>query len=538
VMELDMKQTGIVLLLLCVAVAGWTETITEVKPVNLKQSTGIYIRKGEPVSIEASGKWSLWDKYTLTGPEGHPFTANEYGNWGVLLGQIGSGETFVIGNGIEKTSEDEGLLYLFPNKGKFLIENQSGSLEVFIDGGTSLDDFITTIENQATKFTFDPMEGSLQTNLYIDEGDELTIYAFGSWTMWNGVYPEVNAEGHEFMAEGVPWGKLYGGIGSSFSQYVEIFPAGEITTFTASKSGLLSLFPYISNYVAVKKGSLDVYIIGGRQANTSDIERIDTAVRKNAESVALNRINELRRASELPELEINPFLSQSAYNHAKYMVVNDSFSRNQEEGNPEFTGRTLEERLKKVGYEGKARQMFCQTESPVFAVELFYNTVYHRLRLLNPDLRYFGYGGFKSTDQSIHVFDFGYAEEGSTEWEKVMYPPNGTPEVKVEWDGNESPDPFPVGTVKPLGSPVTLMLKEQIQKVTRAELVNDQGSLVNSYIITPDTDLNNKSFNAVIIVPKEILDDNTNYNVTIAAEVGPDRVPKEYTWSFTTEIKM
>jgi len=117
-----MKRLGI-LFFMFFSFVVFGQTRIEVQPVNIKQSTGLYFKKGEKIVLTAEGRWSLWDRYTqMATADGHPFRANDFGNWGILLGQVGSGEVFIVGSKRELESNAEGILYLFPNKGHFLIE--------------------------------------------------------------------------------------------------------------------------------------------------------------------------------------------------------------------------------------------------------------------------------------------------------------------------------------------------------------------------------------------------------------------------------
>jgi|GEM_PF-1210170 len=526
----------IIFLILFSASLHSMEVVT-VYPIDKIQPTGIYVRKGDRLKITVTGKWSLWDKYDLVGGEGHQFSANEYGNWGALLGKIGSSEIFVIGKGTEIQSNYEGVLYLFPNKGKYKIENQTGNLNVSIEGGIELDKFKKQLEYKALKFIFNSKDKFFPTNIYVKKGETIEIYAFGQWTMWENTYQLTSAEGHNFVADGENWGKLYGAIGSSTGQYFEYFSIGEKIDYKATETGLLSLYPYLDEYQASPNGELEIYIIGGKNADENTIKSVDEMVRVKTEQIALNKINEYRRMSGLRLLEIKKEFSKTAFNHAKYMVLNNTFDRDEKEGKLNFTGRTLEERLKQEGFEGKSREMFCQTEYVLNAINLFADTVYHRLRLLNPDLKYLGYGSYKSTDKTIHVFDFGYIEdnEEKQEWEKIIYPANESTDVKTSWEGNESPDPFPTGTSKPLGYPISIMFRNELKQVVEAVLTDEKGKSVSCFIISPETDLNNKKMNAIILVPKKTLEYNTRYTVNIKVILGKKEEEKSYAWTFVTE---
>lgn len=522
----------------------------DIFPVGKKQSTGIYVKKGDKINITATGKWSLWNKYVLTGPEGHPVKANEYGNWGILLGKIGGGEIFVVSNQKDLTSDTDGILYLFPNKGKFLIEKESGSIRASINGGIKIEDLVSSLSTTSKKIVFDPKQGVLNTNLFFNEGENIEIYAFGTWNMWDGVYKETNAEGHifEFNPENIPWGKLYGGLGSSYSQLNETFSIGEKVSYTTRESGILSLYPYLSNYESVVSGMMDIYIIGGREATEENKKSIDEKIKNSSSTIALTRLNEYRNLLKLPLLESHPILSQTAFDHSKYIVLNGSFLSNEEEGKINFTGVTFQDRLNKADYKGRAREMFCQIESVTGSVDLFFDSVYHRLRLMDPDLKYLGYGSFKGKDTSIHVYDFGYRpdSEKEFEWDAICYPIADSKDNKVSWDGTENPSPFPVEekktddgkkTEKDLyGFPITLLLKELIASVSQAELIDKDGKVVDCFVITPDTDINNKQINAVVLVPKKSLLNESKYTVNVTVKYSTSG-EKSYNWSFETAKK-
>ncbi|HOJ64048.1 MAG TPA: CAP domain-containing protein [Spirochaetota bacterium] len=514
----------------------FAEINVQVFPINKQQSSGVYVRKGESIKIEVKGEWSLWDKYKPVGGEGHPFNANEFGNWGVLLGRIGNGDIFVVGKGTEIKSNNDGILYLFPNKGKYLIENPSGSLNVTIIGGITVEEWINSLLSRGKKIEFDPKNGFLNTKLYIKEGTTLEIYAIGYWTMWDGVYPEVNAEGHEFIANGIPWGKLIGGIGASYGVNNYTFSIGEKNIIKIEKAGLLTLYPHISNYVAVKNGKMDIYIIGGNEATEEEIQKIDNEVRKEIEIKMIDRLNSYRKALGLPDLVINESLSNCAFGHAKYLAINKLFTRDQEQGKPGFTGITFEERLKNSGFIGKAREMFCQTDLSDDPLNLFFNSVYQRLRLMNPEINSVGYGSYRVDDDIIHVFNFGYIGENDTpvQWDVIKYPNDNATNVNPVWNGIENPDPLPKGTAKPVGIPVSILFKEQIKNVVKAELKDPEGKVIDSILIYPGNDINNKQINSVTIIPKMMLNKFTKYTVYVEVELGASGEKKTFSWSFET----
>ncbi len=531
-----MRKYLLLLFVITSAVIVTAQTTVNIQPANIKQSTGVYVMPGEQITIKSEGRWSLWDKYTPATADGHPFRANDFGNWGVLLGQIGSGEIFVVGVNKTITSTNEGILYLFPNKGNFLIENPSGQLSVSITGGRELALYINSIKNRATQYTYKPADGILVTQVYVRAGESIEIFATGSWTMWEGTYPMVNAEGHEFVADGVEWGKLFGGVGSSEGIMIETFRVGEKCVFTPTKSGILSFYPYINNYVSSRNGSMDIYILGGTQVTNELKVQADNGVLADLNSRVAARISAFRQAAGLSPVEISLPLSQSALDHAKYMILNGVFERNQVEGNPGYTGATPEERAAARGFNDRVREIFCQTEDIERAVDIFIDSVYHRVRLLDPNIKYIGYGSFNDQNQKKHVFVLGYASSDiELTQDYILYPVADSTSVPSSWSGLENPDPLPNGAMKPTGYPISITYKNQLIRVTKSELKDSAGRVVPVFLITPDTDINGKNTNSVFIIPRTPLRSGEIYTAVVEAvcRVGDTESPISTTWSFT-----
>ncbi|MBN2545408.1 MAG: hypothetical protein JXB50_06405, partial [Spirochaetes bacterium] len=218
-----MKYLLLTFLMLFTNLYSFSLKTINIYPNSIKQNSGLYVKKGEILEISVNGKWSLHEKYNQVTGEGHSvFKVNEYGNWGSLLGKIGNTDIFIVGNGTQIVSKGEGVLYLFPNKDNYKIFNPSGFLAVSVNGGMDLALFKSELEKISSKFIYDTKEDYLTTDLFVNKGDELKIYAFEYWTMWNNFYPEVTAEGHSYMINSVNFGKLFAGIGSSFADFLEV----------------------------------------------------------------------------------------------------------------------------------------------------------------------------------------------------------------------------------------------------------------------------------------------------------------------------
>lgn len=94
------------------------------------KNSGVLVRKGMKYKISASGNWSLGPICGVTGPDGVGNSAicgGEYvrGSGSLLIGKIGEeGVPFAIGNGIQLTADEEGVLFF----------NVNGGLKVFCSG--------------------------------------------------------------------------------------------------------------------------------------------------------------------------------------------------------------------------------------------------------------------------------------------------------------------------------------------------------------------------------------------------------------------
>jgi len=148
-----------------------------------------------------------------------------------------------------------------------------------------------------------------------------------------------------------------------------------------------------------------------------------------------------------------------------------------------------------------------------------------------------GYGSYKTGEKTIHVFDLGYAKEGEVKgnWEKIMFPNDNSSNNKLEWSGLENPDPLPAGTIKPLGFPISILLYEQISKVISTQVTNAKGEEIDCFVINPENDINNKQFNAIILVPKKVLIPESKYTVMVKVKLGSSNTERSYSWNFVTQ---
>jgi len=111
-------------------------TIVKVYADRAWTDTGIHIQSGDFLTIEyLAGRWSPWpgDSYDAIGSGGDPFcrcNALNGVSHAALLGRIGDGETYFIGNQFHHRMGEGGRLYLGINDVD--LQDNSGSLQVEI----------------------------------------------------------------------------------------------------------------------------------------------------------------------------------------------------------------------------------------------------------------------------------------------------------------------------------------------------------------------------------------------------------------------
>jgi hypothetical protein len=105
-------------------------------------STGINVRSGATIQIEAQGQWNPWTGSVQDmGPDGvsdrgEDDTPCPSANWGSLVGRVGDGPYFPIGSGTLVTSSQGGELKLGINDDfhSRAVGDNTGNLEVAISG--------------------------------------------------------------------------------------------------------------------------------------------------------------------------------------------------------------------------------------------------------------------------------------------------------------------------------------------------------------------------------------------------------------------
>lgn len=244
----------------------------------------------------------------------------------------------------------------------------------------------------------------------------------------------------------------------------------------------------------------------------------------------LDRINYFRALAGLAPLPANAALMQSTRNHADYYVLNGGGAHTESPGMPGFTGASIHDRAVAAGY---ARYSWVDEDvafntDEVGNVDLFVETVFHRLPLLHPSAIAIGYATASGNGRSIMVIDVGLDQNYDPGVDlPVVYPGSGQTDVPRLWYAYESPDPVP-GVPNPVGSPLTVsFLIGQSVEWGAVTLVSAAGTAVD--VILAEGPTWRKSLG---IVPRTPMEPGTTYTATVTGTV--DGGAFSYSWSFST----
>lgn len=253
----------------------------------------------------------------------------------------------------------------------------------------------------------------------------------------------------------------------------------------------------------------------------------------------LTYANSYRKRFGLQSFLLNDSLNSAAMSHANYMALNKKVTHVEYAAEPGYTGSKVSNRAAAFGYSNGnvAENVTGDIKDYKEAIDYLIDAPYHRISWLNPSYKYLGYG----QKDAYQVFNFG----GSTlaEDRLVTYPVNNEHNVKVSWDGNETPNPLRFyETDKEVGYPITIsyfsnktISKWTIQKVT---LLDSSGGALNTYINTPTKDEN--LTDSIIVTPIEKLKYDSRYSVSIKGTIDfTDSTSKTInkTWNFYTMKK-
>jgi hypothetical protein len=259
-----------------------------------------------------------------------------------------------------------------------------------------------------------------------------------------------------------------------------------------------------------------------------------------AEIAALNVVNDLREAAGAPCVTLDLTISKAASAHCAYYAMNRDTRPEctvnphyQVAGCPGFTGTTPVERMRAAGFSASGGgEVMAFLNDPVRSVQMWVDSVWHRIPILDPATSVLGYGSADECD----TIDFGPAMR-SDGLGLVAYPYAGQIGVTTVFDGrNEGPMPPAPTTGWPSANPISLY-GQQLEVTEHLLFIDGDPTPIEHTWLDPKSpilpvDQQRLLRNVVFMYANQPYLPNTTYRVKIAGTYAGGMLAKD--WTFTT----
>ena len=249
---------------------------------------------------------------------------------------------------------------------------------------------------------------------------------------------------------------------------------------------------------------------------------------------AYDLVNSFRQKVSLPALQPDRSLSVAAQAHAYYVLFNwgdPSLAgvgiHAEDPKLPGFRGQNSAERDRHFGYAGfQSAEVLNHTGTSAAAVEVWIDSVYHRLPLLGRESSGFGYGEAQVGTLAVNVMDFGVGAAESAD--PIVFPYQDQAGVPAGFVGNEVPDPAPNARY-PVGYPITIAAGGADSLSIASASVTPAGGAAVPLIIDQPGKLDLDQ-NEAAILPQSPLLAGTVYTVKVRGQL--DGRPWSDSWTF------
>ncbi|HEX6547583.1 MAG TPA: CAP domain-containing protein [Candidatus Dormibacteraeota bacterium] len=255
-----------------------------------------------------------------------------------------------------------------------------------------------------------------------------------------------------------------------------------------------------------------------------------------ARKAVVDTVNADRQRAGVPALKADTSLDTASEAHAWYVAFNfgaDTLSGlgiHQESASlPGYTGAGPLARDRAAGFQGnRGSEVINHVFTPVAAIGVWIDSVYHRFPLLSPETQVAGYGEATLGPLSVSVMDLGLGPAASTP--PVVYPAAGQTGVPVGFIGGEIPNPVPSGAQLPVGYPITVQTGNGSNlQVSSIKVTDPDGKDVAAYVLNPGKEVDTGE---VAVLPQQPLKPATAYTVDVEGTLDSSALSKK--WSFTT----
>lgn len=500
--------------------------------------TGLYVTRGESLSFEATGEWTMWDgHFGRSNALGHRYRVGLYG-WGQLMARIGSGAEVAIGTRKTFTAADSGALYLYPNLGTAGMPAPAGELQVGIRGGRPVGTVIDALAAQGIKLTL-PADGAF-VPVWVDPDHDVRFDVFGEWTMYEGGRPlTANGDAALRLPDGAPLGQLQVRCAGPTFGYGDWQPVGSQRTWHPRRAGLLELRPAVGPYAGhTRGGSLTVIVRGGHGATEAEAAVAARGAQDYERGMAYLRLCQYRRQLLLPRPACSPALMKAAQAHAEYLAARDTRGHAEDPPTLGYTGAGPLERALAMGFPLRAGDPLAGAilgeglhgyTDGLRAIDGLWATVGQRAVMADPAATEVGVG-VASGRQPVCVLLLG-TRPGALPKHSVAaaWPSDGQSGVAPSWSGREEPAVLPDDVPRPVGPLLSLTLEGKVEQVSPAELSDERDHKLPVLQPSPVTV---KLGTTVYVVPRAPLRSQQTYHLSLAAVV--DGQPRTFAWRFIT----
>jgi uncharacterized protein YkwD len=250
---------------------------------------------------------------------------------------------------------------------------------------------------------------------------------------------------------------------------------------------------------------------------------------------ALARVNAYRELAGLPPVTLDAGLSRGCLAHARYLALNLGHQATAGLGAHDedlsLPGASGEGRTA-----GKASDIAIGDSTPLHGIDSWMATLYHRVPILEPNLKTVGYGCARARRLGwVIVMNVqGGRERGKLRPAPVLYPAPDQTGVPLHFPiSGEEPNPIPENKTGKAGYPITAFFPEdQPLRSASAILTDGNNREVAVWFSTSETPANPQfaklQGNTVCLIPKEPLRPNTIYTVLLRGQSW------QKSWQFTT----
>lgn len=248
-------------------------------------------------------------------------------------------------------------------------------------------------------------------------------------------------------------------------------------------------------------------------------------------SIAVNTLNIARKSAGLDTVTISAALSEGCFKHAKYLVLNKN--------NPLTSGLSAHKEFPALPGSSKKGEIAGKSSvihfvKPSDAIGGWLQTFYHRIPLLQPNLKEIGIGFYEKNGYTVSLIDCISGTSGQNVIPVVCYPNANQTNIPLDM-GPEIP--HPVGDQGIYGFPITIYFTQH-QAITNVffKLTDKDNKVIECYVSTPQRPATTfTQWNTICAIPKKKLTENNKYTVTVNCMV--DKAPFAKTFSFQTEMR-